>query len=341
MLAARTVGLLQQVMGMSDIMRGDVSNQYEGVGQSAMKAKFGSVRVQALQDQFAVFASNLMQLKAEVIARHFSPETIAKQSNMINSPDAHLLQQALALIKNPDEARLRVDIRPESVAMVDHALLKEERTSYMNALSTFMQSSAPLMDADPTVKPFLLELLQWGLSGFKGSQEIEGVLDRAIESSKQAAQEPEQPDPAVAAQQAQMQHAIALEQLKAKIAIETINTKTQADMAIRQQDLEADIQTAQATGMAKSVEISSALEATLAEIEAKTKADIILEQVQTQANIAQTQASAESEVQKDAINSDLEIEKAMAQTSLKIAEINAAAKAKIKEAQAKPKKETK
>ena len=330
-LLSETIGLLQQVTGMSDIMRGDLSNQYEGVGQTNMKAKFGSVRVQALQDQFATFASNIMQIKAEIISRHFSPETIARQSNMQHSPDVDLLPQAIELIKTPDSALLRIDIRPESVAMVDYGQMKEERTGYLNALSTFMQSASPLMESDPATKPFLLEMLQWGLAGFKGSQEIEGVMDRAIEASKEEADNPKA-DPAEQAQQQAEQ----MEKMKAQIALQAIQAKAAADQALREQDRAADIETAQATSNNKLAEIQATIQAKLAEIQAKAESDMLVEQVTSQANIAQAQAGANSEIQKDAINMELEVEKAMVQTELKIAEISASSAAKIKEAKAKP-----
>jgi len=330
-LRSDAIGLLQQVTGMSDIMRGEVGNQYEGVGQSAMKAKFGSVRVQALQDQFARFASDLMQLKAEVIAKHFSPETIAKNANMQFSPDRDLVPPAIQLIKQPDEARLRIDIRPESVAMVDFASLKVERTDYLNAISMFMQSASPLMESDPAAKPFLLQLLQWGLAGFKGSQEIEGVIDRAIEASVEEAKNPK-PDPAQQAQQMQQQ----MEQMKLQGELQKIQAKQAADQAIREQDKQADIETAMASHQAKMAETNAALQAKLAEIEAKAMADMQVEQVQTQSNMMQTQAQAQNEVEKDSINTDLEIQKSVAQTELKIAEIAASAEAKIAESRAKP-----
>ena len=328
---SETIGLLQQVTGMADIMRGGLENQYEGVGQSAMKAKFGSVRVQALQDQFAQFASDLLQLKAEVIARHFSPATIAQQSNMQQSQDRDMVPAAIELIKQPEEARLHIVIRPESVAMQDFAQLKDERTGYLNALSTFMQASAPLMAEDPAAKPFLLQLLQWGLAGFKGSQEIEGVIDRAIEASIAAAEE-EKPDPAQQEQQLLQQ----MEQMKTQMEMQKIQAKSQADLQVREADKRADIETAAAEHQMKIAEITAQTQAKLAETQAKMIADIQLEQIQTQANVSQAQAGAESEIRKDAINTDMEIQKEVAKTSLKLQELAASSKAKIQEAAAKP-----
>ena len=151
------IGLLQQVTGMADVMRGELSGQYEGVGQTQMRAQFGSVRVQKLQDEFARFAGDLMQLKAEIICKHFEPHRILELANMKYSPDQELLEPALQLLKSPDMAHLRVEIKPESVAMIDFAAIKQERTEYINALSMFMQSAAPLMEQDPNAHPVLLQ----------------------------------------------------------------------------------------------------------------------------------------------------------------------------------------
>jgi hypothetical protein len=67
-----TIELLYQVTGMSDILRGANTDQYTSDGTNQLKAKFGSIRVQSLQDDFARFASELQGLKAEVVAKHFN-----------------------------------------------------------------------------------------------------------------------------------------------------------------------------------------------------------------------------------------------------------------------------
>lgn len=335
----QNISLLQQITGMSDVMRGGLDSAYEGVGQSEMKAKFGSIRVQALQDQFARFASDLMQIKAEVIARHFSPEMIVKKANMEHSTDQELIVPAVELIKRPEDARLRIDIRPESVAMVDYAQLKSERTEYINSLAVFLQSSAPLIEAEPATKPFLLQLLQWGLAGFKGASEIEGVLDKAIEAAQQQVQQDAQnpkPDPAQAAAQAQMQFQQQMEQFKADAEMKKIQAKAQADMGIRDQDLQADIQTAYAQAEAKKMETEAELQATLAEIEAKMIADITVEQAQSEANAQQAAVTAQTETQKNVVSAQLDMAKESQKTQNKINEIGETAKAKIKEAKAKP-----
>ena len=328
----QTISLLQQTTGMSDVMRGSLDNQYEGVGQTETKTKFGSVRIQALQEQFARFAGDLMQIKAEVICRHFSPETIYKRSNMEFSVDAELVPQAIDLLKQPESARIRVDIRPESVAMIDHQALKSERTEYMNAVATYLQSAQGIIENDPAAKPFILQLMQWGLAGFKGSSEIEGVIDKAIEASQEAEKNAEsEQDPAAMAAQAAQQ----LDQQKNEAKIQEVQAKAQAASQARQEDMQADIQTAAAQHQMKMAEINANLQAKVAETQVKMQADLVVEQAQAQSNIEQTQATVQGEMQKDVLEHNINMEGEQAKTTLKITEIAANASAKIKEAAAK------
>lgn len=288
-----TIGLLQQVTGMSDIMRGELSGQYEGVGQSNLKAKFGSVRVQALQDEFAQFASNLLQVRANIISKHFSPETIAKLANTgsFMEADREYIPQAIELIKDSETAQLRIEIRPESVAMVDFAQLKAERTDFLTAISTFMQSASPLMEQDPRVTPFLLQLLQWGLAGFKGSSEIEGVIDKAIQMAGQ-------PDNAkVDKEDKAGQEAMQLEAMKHNNVMQQIQAKAQADGQREQSALQADLQ-----------KISADLQADLKQIMAKMQADIQTEAETSAINAQQARIAAIDEAAKIQLEHDLEIE---------------------------------
>jgi hypothetical protein len=172
-----TIGLLQQVSGMADVQQGNIRNQYEGVGQTQLKAQFGSSRVQALQDQFATFCADLLQLKAEVICKHFDAETIMQQSNAQYIFDQQMVPDAIALLQQPDMAHIRIVIRPETVALIDYGRLKADRTEFLTAMATFMQSAAPMLEREPDSMPYLLKMLQWSMAGFKVARKLR-VLDQ-------------------------------------------------------------------------------------------------------------------------------------------------------------------
>lgn len=228
---------LYEVTGMSDIVRG-AAQKYEAAATSKVKDKFASIRLQALQDEFARFASDLQAIKLEIMQKHFEPYCFIQQSNIERTPDAEFAQAAVELLQDYDAARWRVKIRPESLAMADFAQLKQDRGEFITAVSTFMQSAAPLAQLDKKIVPTLLRLLQWGLAGFKGSNQIEGVMDQAIKIFNEQAKQPEipPPDPQLEKVKAEMQ--MAREEHDAKMQQQA--QKAQADMLEMQQkaDLE-------------------------------------------------------------------------------------------------------
>lgn len=211
------INLLYQITGMSDILRGH-SEQYSGVGQEVIKAKFASARMQRTEDEFAKFASNLMRLRAEVITKHFEPRTIFKKSAAkYMMEDQELVLKSLQLLKSDDEDWMwQIEIKPENIAMVDYAQIKAERTEFLSAMSTFISSAEGVGAGMPEIIPFLLEMMKWGMAGFKGSQQIEGVLDKAVDAIMQKLKNPEPPKPNEKVQEIQMKHQSEMEKLQAK-----------------------------------------------------------------------------------------------------------------------------
>lgn len=219
-----------QVTGMADIMRGQATTAGASATEQAIKAKFGSVRMEKLQKQFAKFASDIQKLKAEIIAKHFDPQTIIERSNVMSTPDAPLAQQAVALIKS-GKADYRIEVKPEAISLQDFSALKSERAEVVEAMGSFLTSASAVQQAVPGAMPFMLEILQWFVAGLRGSSEIEGVLDRAVVQAQQAAQQPQQqaPDPKLAATQ-----------LKGQLDIQKEQTKLQADLTRIQAEVQAD-----------------------------------------------------------------------------------------------------
>jgi hypothetical protein len=91
--------MLYQVTGQADIMRGQATVAGASATESAAKARFGSVRMQRRQDEFARFVSEAQALKLEVICKHFLPE-----------PSSGEVQRPVRL--QGDEAPSRVPSRP-------------------------------------------------------------------------------------------------------------------------------------------------------------------------------------------------------------------------------------
>ena len=176
---------LYEITGMSDIMRGGNTDQYTSGGTQAIKAKMGSIGIQALQEDFARFAADLEGLKAEVISKHYSKESIVSQSNAGFLPefDKPLVAPAIDLMQSK-EVNWRVNIRPESIAMIDYAQMQSERSEYIMAMSQYIQAASGAAEAIPGSLPILMELMKWSLAAYKGAEYLEGTLDQAIDNEQ-------------------------------------------------------------------------------------------------------------------------------------------------------------
>lgn len=283
----QTIGLLHEVTGMSDILRGANTDQYTSDGTNQLKAKFGSIRVQCIQDEFARFASDLEALKAEVISKHYQPASILRQSSaeFMPAPDRDKILPAVELMKSPD-VKWRVNIRPESIAMVDYAQLKSERTEYLTAMATFIQSANSMVTAVPEALPLMLEFMKFGMVGFKGSDYMEGILDQAIDMAKKAPPKG-QDDGKAQQQQALIQAEMQKIQAKSQADLQLIAAKQQAEMQKLQMDGQNDLRSIQAKAQADNQKILTDLQADLKVIAAKLDADLQVEQAQSTFAIAE------------------------------------------------------
>lgn len=185
---------IYEVLGVSDVMRGS-SKASETATAQQIKAQFGSTRVQLKQFYIADWISQALRIKAEIIAKHWQPETIIRRSNIERTPDAPLAMQAIQLIKDEEMAEYRINIEADSMAALDWAAERDAAVQFMQGLGAFISQVAPLAQQMPSAAPVLLSLLQWSVSKFRVSTQIESVLDQAITTLKQQGLQPPQPSP--------------------------------------------------------------------------------------------------------------------------------------------------
>lgn len=226
------ISLLYQVTGMSDIMRGQSSGQTTATEQ-AIKAKFASTRMQYAQAEFARFASDILALKAEIISKHFAPETILKRANMeyMSAQDKQHVQKAVEIIKT-GLYQYRISVKPETISMQDYAVVKEERSAMLTAVGSFLQSAMPVIQAAPMLGPMLLQVMQWSIAGFRGSATIEGAIDQGVMQFQQALMAPKpppQPDPAQIMELQMQREKAQTERAKGQMDLQAHAVKTKID----------------------------------------------------------------------------------------------------------------
>jgi hypothetical protein len=226
------IDAVYQVSGDSDIMRGQATDANETATAQGLKAKFGSVRMQARQGEFAQFASDVQKLRAQLMLKRCDPKLLVERSNMQATPDAKFIPAALQLLQS-QQAQFRIEVKPEAVAMADFAQLKSERTDIVGAIAQFFVAAQPIAQAIPGSMPFLLEILQWLVAGLRDGSAVEAILDRAIAAAEQLAKNPPQqgqaPDPKLLVQQ-----------MKGQQDMEKIAAERDADVVRAQVDVQAE-----------------------------------------------------------------------------------------------------
>lgn len=224
---------IYEVLGISDIMRGS-SKASETAAAQQIKAQFGSTRIQLKQFYIADWITQALRIKAEIICKHFQPETILRKSNIMRTPDAQIAMQGVQLLKDEEMSEYRINIEADSMAALDWAAERDAAVQFMQGLGAFISQVAPMAQSVPAAAPVLMSLLQWSVSKFRVSTEIESVLDQAISSLKQQGIQPPQPNPLQEATVAEKQAGAAERMAKAKKTnVEASGQEMQLQMAQR------------------------------------------------------------------------------------------------------------
>tara|TARA_R110000803_G_scaffold7654_3_gene24644 strand:- start:73 stop:1986 length:1914 start_codon:yes stop_codon:yes gene_type:complete len=214
---------IYEVLGISDIMRGS-SKASETATAQQIKAQFGSTRVELNQFYIAEWITNLLRIKAEIISKHWQPETIAMRSNIMRTPDAEFAGPAIQLIKDERLAEYRISVEADSLSAMDWAQERDSAVQFMSAMGAFVAQIGPMIQTVPGSSPYFLRLLQWSVSKFKVSSEIESVLDQAV--AQLQANPPQPPQPS-AQDQAETAAEVARAKEREASAIETqVDTQT-------------------------------------------------------------------------------------------------------------------
>jgi hypothetical protein len=185
---------IYEILGISDLMRGSTKASETATAQK-LKAQFGGARVDTMQKSIAKFMSETMQLRAEIICKHWQPQSIIEKSHIMATPDAALAGPAVQLLKSQGNLNAKLEVLSETIAAPDWEAEKQQRTDFLQAISQFIGMSMPLIQAEPGSVPFLVKIIQWAAAGFQSGKTLEGVLDQALQSLQQSMSVPKPPPP--------------------------------------------------------------------------------------------------------------------------------------------------
>jgi hypothetical protein len=229
-------GQIYEITGIADIIRGQTAASETATAQQ-IKGQYAGLRLRSMQEQVALFASELIKLKAQVMCLKFQPETILAYAaaDQMSPADQQYIPQAIELIRNKPLRNFRVDIAADSLVQLDEAQMKQDRMQFLQAFGGFMNQTLPVAQAVPQLAPAIVELMKFGIQAFKESRSVEGVLTQTIEQLQQGGA----PNPQDAMQQ-QAEAAAQAEQAKVQAQMQAEQTKMQMEQAKSQAQMQLE-----------------------------------------------------------------------------------------------------
>ena len=218
---------IYDITGISDIIRG-ASNAGETATAQQIKGQYATLRLKTYQDEVARFASQILRIKAQIICQHFQPETIMKigGAELLSDTDKQLIPQAMELLKDNPMRTFRVEVATDSMLYADEQQEKADRVEFLSATSQFIEKAIQGAQAVPEMTPILMDLLKFGVQGFRVGRTLEGEFDTFADAEKekqvqaQANPQPPQPSPDEIKAQAEaqkMQMEAQLEQMRLQL----------------------------------------------------------------------------------------------------------------------------
>jgi len=224
-------GQIYELTGIADIVRGD-SKASETLGAQKIKAQFAGIRIRKLQNEVAEFASDILRIKGEMQAKLYEPETLIRKSGIFYTDNHEWVVDAVLLLKSEKGFNWRIEVQADSMAQADYESEKEDRVKFMSMVTGYLTQALPIAGQIPELKPVMLGMLKWGIAGFKGASDIEGMLDKQLAQLEGKPPPQPKPDPAEMAAQAKLQQM----QMKGQ----QDEKKAQMDMSIAQQQAELE-----------------------------------------------------------------------------------------------------
>ena len=215
----QTKQAIYEITGIADIVRGQTDPR-ETLGAQEIKGQWGSLRIQKMQRSIQRIVRDTFCICAELIAQHFSPETMRIMTGLEITPE---VQELLEL---PILQHYRVDVESDSTIRADLTKARGEMAEFLNGTGQFFATMAPFVQTEPDAAPLLAEIYSSFARYFKLGKQAEDALEQLVEQARQRAGQQQQPNAEEQARIAELQ--IKTQELQMKM--ETERTKFQIEL---------------------------------------------------------------------------------------------------------------
>jgi hypothetical protein len=155
------------------------------------------------------------------------------------------IDAVMGLLRDGAMRRFRIDIEVDSTITGDESQERQDRTSFIEATTKFIESWGPIVAQQPLMAQLAGELLLFGTRAFRVGRSLEEVIEETVDKLEQQASQPKPPPPIPPVEQAKIQtaqvHAQA-EGAKSQASVQTAQIKGQSDQQSAQLELAGKVQ---------------------------------------------------------------------------------------------------
>jgi len=179
-----------EISGISDVMRG-ATNPYETATAQNIKYENANSRLGERRKKVQELAKEMVALAGEIIAEHFSPETIAVISDAeeLAEGDFMRFQEAIGLLQSDTMRCFKVQIETDSTIALDEQEDKQARLEFVTTISGALKEFMAASQTTPQILPLMGEFLLFAARGFRAGRVLETsiktFIDQTIEMSQQ------------------------------------------------------------------------------------------------------------------------------------------------------------
>lgn len=242
-------GQIYEITGISDIIRGETQASETATAQE-IKGQYAGLRLRSMQESVAVFASELLRLKAQIICTKYQDETILSYAaaSQLSEADKALIPQAIELIRSDPLRNFRIEVAADSLVQIDETQMKKDRMDFGNMFSNLIREALPAGQQAPELVPVIADVIKYIVGGFKQARTIEGTIDKAVQemqakAAKAAANPP--PNPELLKAQAKAQSDAQVAQIQAQADSQMEQQRLQYESRIEQFRIQAETQAQQ------------------------------------------------------------------------------------------------
>jgi hypothetical protein len=218
---------IYEITGFSDILRG-ATNPYETAHAQDLKMGTTNLRLSDRQTEIQRFARDNVAIIAELIAEHFSPQTLTLVTGRQASAGV------MKILKSDGLRSFTLDIETDSTNAVNKEMERKDRLEAVQAIGTFMDRAMPAAQTAPELLPFMAQALLFVTRSFKATRTLETTLEKGLKALMERKPDTDKPDPDMAKVQMQTQ----IEQQKMQLDMQA----KMAELQQKQQEMQQKYQ---------------------------------------------------------------------------------------------------